>query len=189
MAAEETNPEDLQHGKQQLRRKIRTEAVLPEDYRVYASRRITEQVLALETYRKAGTVMVYASLPEEPDTREIIRDAQEAGKTVLLPRCVSPEKMVALPFAGWEKLESGWLGIQEPEMPEDGMEIPDPDIIIVPCVAASADGKRLGHGAGYYDRFLEGRKTETVCLCFRRLIREDIPMGPLDRWMNRVISD
>lgn len=186
---ENTNPEELQQLKQQLRREIRTEAALPEDYRLWASRRIAEKVLLLEAYQNAGTVMVYASLLEEPDTREIIRDAVENGKIVLLPRCISPEKMVALPFSGWEEMENGWLGIQEPREPDEGMEIPEPDLIIVPCVAASSDGKRLGHGAGYYDRFLAGRETETVCLCFRRMIRADIPMGPMDRWMDRVISE
>ena len=105
---ENTNPEELQQLKQQLRREIRTEAALPEDYRLWASRRIAEKVLLLEAYQNAGTVMVYASLPEEPDTREIIRDAVENGKIVLLPRCISPEKMVALPFSGWEEMENGW---------------------------------------------------------------------------------
>ena len=179
----------LRQEKLRLRREIRSAAVLPGEYRRWASERITEQVLALESYRKAGTVMAFMSLPEEPDTREIIRDAAEAGKTVLLPRCISPEEMIALPFTGWEHLESGWLGIREPEMPAEGTEIPEPELILVPCVAASPDGKRLGHGAGYYDRFLAGRKAETVCLCFRRLAREDIPAGPQDIRMDRVITD
>ena len=180
----------LQAEKQRLRREIRTAADgLPEEYRAAASRRIAEQVLALESYRKARIVMMYMSLPEEPDTRLLIGDAVSAGKTVLLPRCVSPERMIALPFAGWENLERGWLNIREPVMPPEGTEIPVPELIVVPCVTASADGRRLGHGAGYYDRFLAGQQAETVCLCFRRLAREGIPAGPLDLRMDRVIMD
>lgn len=185
MTREET---ELRQEKQRLRRELRT-AVLPEDYRTWASGRITEQVTALEAFRKARVVMAFASLPEEPDTREIIRTAVRAGKTVLLPRCISPVRMVALPFAGWDGMIPGWLDIPEPPVPPEGTEIPEPDLILVPCVTAASDGRRLGHGAGYYDRFLAGRKTETVCLCFRRLMREDIPVGPLDRRMDRVISD
>ena len=96
----------LQKEKQRLRREIRTAAeALPEEYRAAASWRIAEQVLALESYRKARVVMMYMSLPEEPDTRLLIGDAVRTGKTVLLPRCVSPERMIALPFTGWENLE------------------------------------------------------------------------------------
>ena len=188
MTPEET--ERLRKEKQRLRREIRAaSAALPEAYRAEASLRIAEQVLSLEAYRKARVVMMYASLPEEPDTRGIIGDAVGAGKTVLLPRCVSPERMVALPFTGWENLEPGWLNIREPAVPAEGTEIPEPDLILAPCVSVSADGRRLGHGAGYYDRFLAGRQAETVCLCFRKLMREDIPVSPLDRRMNRVITD
>lgn len=187
MAPEEA---DLLREKQRLRREIRAAAAaLPESYRAEASRRIAEQVLALEAYRKARVVMAYMSLPEEPDTRGLIGDAVGAGKTVLLPRCVSPDRMIALPFTGWDRLEAGWLNIREPVIPAEGTEIPAPELILVPCVSAAADGRRLGHGAGYYDRFLAGQAAETVCLCFRRLMREDVPAGPLDRRMDRVITD
>ena len=180
----------LQREKQRLRREIRAAAAaLPEDYRAEASRRIADQVLMLDAYLKARVVMMYMSLPGEPDTRLMIEDAVSAGKAVLLPRCVSPGEMVALPFAGWENLERGWLDISEPAMPPEETEIPVPELILVPCVSASPDGRRLGHGAGFYDRFLAGQGAETVCLCFRRLAREDIPVGATDRRMDRVIMD
>ena len=182
--------DSLQREKQRLRREIRTAASsLTEEYRAEASRRITAQVLALEVYRKARVVMVFVSLPEEPDTREIIRDAVRAGKTVLLPRCVDKKRMVALPFAGWESLVPGWMDIPEPREPAEGTEVPDPELILAPCVTVSPDGRRLGHGAGYYDRFLAGREAKTVCLCYRQLTREDVPTGPLDRRMDQVITD
>ena len=181
---------ELQERKRWLRREIRGKSdALTAAYREEASRRIAEQVLAAECFRRARVIMAYASLPNEPDTRGMIREAIREGKTVLLPRCVSPEEMVALPFDGWEDLEPGYLGVMEPRFPAEGLEIPEPELILVPCMAASRDGRRLGHGAGYYDRFLEKRKAETLCLCFRELIRDDIPAGPLDRRVDRVITD
>ena len=190
MAPESGNSRELREQKKRLRREIRDAAAgLTADYREEASSRIAEQVLALEAWRNARVVMAYASLPTEPDTRLLIQRAVQEGKTVLLPRCVSPERMVALPFSGWENLEPGWLNIQEPRIPDTGEEIPEPDLILVPCVTASPDGRRLGHGAGYYDRFLEGRNAHAVCLCFRKLMREEIPVGPTDRRPDRVITD
>ena len=181
---------ELRERKNRLRREIReTAAALTAEYRTEASRRITEQVLALESWRTARVVMAYASLPTEPDTRRIIQEAVREGKTVLLPRCVSPVSMTAFPFTGWENLEPGWLGISEPRVPVEETAVPEPDLILVPCVTASPDGRRLGHGAGYYDRFLENRSGKTVCLCFRKLMRKDIPTGSKDRLIGQVITD
>ena len=74
--------------KERLRRETgAVSAALPEDYLRAACARITEKVLALPQYKAARVVMAYVSQPREPDTKAIIRDALEAGKTVLLPRC------------------------------------------------------------------------------------------------------
>lgn len=181
---------ELVQAKRRMRQEVReAAAALSEDYRREASRRIAEQVLALDAWRRAKVVMAYASLPTEPDTRRIIDEAVAAGKTVLLPLCVSPKDMIALPFRGWDALEPGYLGVLEPCLSETKVVVPEPGLILVPCMAASADGRRLGHGRGYYDRFLAEHRAETVCLCFRRLMRDSIPEGKTDRRTGRVISD
>ena len=96
--------------------------------------------------------------------------------------------MKAVPVSDLSCLTPGILGIPEPPAPEtDG--IPEPDLILVPCVAASPGGIRLGHGAGYYDRFLSGRGGEKVCLCFRALLRADLPAEDTDVITDLVITD
>ena len=182
--------EELRQAKQRLRREIRIQAArLTEKYRREASERIVRQVLSLPAYRKARTVMAYVSLPGEPDTRLILEDAAAHGKTVLLPRCTGPDRMEALRFPGWDKMEKSRMGIPEPPLPADGTKAPEPDLILVPCVAASPGGIRLGHGAGYYDRFLAEHSAKTICLCFRKLLRSDLPAEMTDISMDYVISD
>ena len=84
--------------KQRIRQETRQiSKQLSPEYREEASRSITRQVLALPSWKKARTVMAYVSLPEEPDTRELIEAALREGKTLLLPRCVDGERMVAVP--------------------------------------------------------------------------------------------
>ena len=95
--------------------------------------------------------------------------------------------MEALRFPGWDKMEKSRMGIPEP--PESAEETPEADLILVPCMTVSPEGVRLGHGAGYYDRFLAKRKAETVCLCFRQLARDLVPAGPEDYRIGRVITD
>ena len=162
---------------------------LTSEYRRKASREITRQVLALPSWNQAKTVMAYWSLPEEPDTRELMETALREGKTLLLPRCLDASKMAALPVRDLTGLKPGTLGIPEPEEEKNGGKIPEPDLILVPCMTAAMNGVRLGHGAGYYDRFLAEHSGTTVCLCFRALLRADIPAEDTDVPVDLVITD
>ena len=176
--------------KQRIRQEVRLiSANLTPEYRQEASREITRQVLELPFWKQAGTVMMYCSLPGEPDTRSLMEAALKEGKTLLLPRCFEAGRMEALPVRNPSELKPGTLGIPEPAKPDEGMEIPEPDLILVPCMAAAPSGIRLGHGAGYYDRFLAEHSGKTVCLCFRKLLRSDLPAEDTDVSMDLVISD
>ena len=177
--------------KQRIRQEARRiSAGLSPEYRQEASREITRQVLALPFWKTAKTVMAYWSMPAEPDTHALMEAALREGKTLLLPRCQGAGMMTALPVTDLEcGLETGALGIPEPKAPEDGTAVPEPDLILVPCMAAAPQGIRLGHGAGYYDRFLAEHPGKTVCLCFRALLRGDLPAEDTDIPVDLVISD
>ena len=174
--------------KQRIRQETRMiSGRLTPEYRQEASREITRQVLAMPDWKHAKTVMLYWSLPEEPDTRELMETALREGKTLLLPRCLDAGRMIALPVRDLAEVKPGAMGIPEPE--GDGSAAPEPDLILVPCMAAAPRGVRLGHGAGYYDRFLAARRGRTVCLCFRALLRPDLPAEETDVPVDLVISD
>ena len=176
--------------KQRIREEIRIiSGQLTPEYRQEASRNITRQVLELPFWKEAGTVMAYWSMPSEPDTRELMETALREGKTLLLPRCVYARRMVALPVRNLADVKPGRLGIPEPEPAEDGTETPEPDLILVPCMAAALHGVRLGHGAGYYDRFLSEHPGRAVCLCFRTLLMADLPAEETDIITDLVVSD
>ena len=162
---------------------------LTEAYRREASREITDRVLSLPFWKQASTVMAYWSLPSEPDTRELMETALREGKTLLLPRCLDAARMAALPVRDLNGLTPGALGIPEPGPAEDGTAVPEPDLILVPCLAAAPHGVRLGHGAGYYDRFLAEHSGKTVCLCFRALLRGDLPAEETDIITDLVVTD
>ncbi len=176
--------------KQRIRLETRliSEKLTPE-YRQEASREIARQVLEHPLWKQAGTVMMYSSLPGEPDTRSLMKTALREGKTLLLPRCLEAGRMEALPVKDPGELMPGTLGIPEPAPAKDGTRIPEPDLVLVPCVAAAPNGIWLGHGAGYYDRFLAEHSAKTICLCFRKLLRSDLPAEMTDISMDYVISD
>ena len=152
-----------------------------------AGARIADEVLGSKEYLAASVIMAY--VPTEPDTRRILEDALARGKSVLLPKCLDGQRMEARSFGGWDHLAPGRWGIPEPKEQAEKEPLLKPELILVPCVAASRDGKRLGHGAGYYDRFLAGQPGRRWCLCFDACLCEDIPTEDRDILMDRVITE
>ncbi len=154
-----------------------------------ASQRITAQVLSSPLYRQAASLFVYVSTDREPDTRALIEDAWQAGKAVYVPKCRGQGCMDAVRVFSWQDLAPGAYGILEPTAaPADGL-FPSIDLAVVPCVRATPDGRRLGHGAGYYDRFLRAHPIPSLCLCFHALLRDDLPFEPLDVIVDAVVTD
>lgn len=180
----------VRERKKQMRKEVSAALkALPEAYKTAASREICEAVLASHEYREARRVFLYIAMQTEPDTAEIIRQALRDGKTVCVPKCIGKHDMLAVRIRSADDLVPGAYGIPEPADCSETLEAEELDLILVPCVSASRDGRRLGHGAGYYDRFLEGGADKTLCLCYRKAMREDVPTDENDVCMRRVVFD
>jgi 5-formyltetrahydrofolate cyclo-ligase len=176
--------------KKQIRKAITAKLrAMPAAYRSAASESITAQVLASEEYRNAARIFAFIAMPTEPDTRRIIERALADGKHVYLPKCISKTDMLAVRIKDLHDLKPGAYGIPEPQDLSETVDADVFDLILVPCVSASRDGRRLGHGAGYYDRFLKGNAEKTVCLCFSEALCDEIPMEENDIFMHKVIFD
>lgn len=162
---------------------------LPENYVSRASDTIQRYLLDSAPYQSAETIFLYVSVGKEPSTRLILQHALDAGKRVCVPLCVNRHEMLAARIHRLSDLAPGSMGIPEPAAPAETIAAQELDLMIVPCVCASADGKRLGHGAGYYDRFLAQNHANAICLCFESMLRDDIPMDEYDVWMPVVLTE
>ncbi len=154
-----------------------------------ASGRIISRVLASSLYRQAASVFVYVSTGREVDTRALIEDAWRTDKAVYVPKCRGQGRMDAVRVFSWQDLSPGAYGIPEPVGDSSDGLFPSIDLAVVPCVCASWTGQRLGHGAGYYDRFLENGADRAVCLCFEKMLRDDIPQGEHDVLIPWVLTE
>jgi 5-formyltetrahydrofolate cyclo-ligase len=77
-------------------------------------------------------------------------------------------------------------------LPEDANLDPSwPDLIVVPGLAFTAGGHRLGQGGGWYDRFLSERRADctTIGVCFACQIVDHLPMDEHDVVLDAVVTD
>jgi 5-formyltetrahydrofolate cyclo-ligase len=76
-------------------------------------------------------------------------------------------------------------------VPESDVDPTWPDLVIVPGLAFTAAGDRLGQGGGWYDRFLAGVRPEctSVGVCFVEQIVEALPVEPHDIVVDHVVTD
>ncbi|MBQ6399552.1 MAG: 5-formyltetrahydrofolate cyclo-ligase [Clostridia bacterium] len=177
----------LRQAKRTLRQQMRQKAFLfTEADRRCTGHALAQQIAVLPEYAAARSVMAYVGMRGEPDTTEILEMILRDGKTLLLPRCLDSTRMAALPVTDLRQLRPGAFGIPEP--PDSLSTMPEPDLALLPCLAATSDGRRLGHGAGYYDRFLASRSVRKIILCPSPFLLKDLPAGPQDIRADRVLT-
>lgn len=149
----------------------------------------TNLIASLEPRGVAGAhVLAFVGVGTEPDTSSLILALWRLGATVYLPRVVRDE-IVAVRHDVGELMVPGPYGIPAPlGDPVDPSVI---DIVVVPGLAFTRDGQRLGQGGGYYDRYLALIRADcaTMGVCFREQIVPSVPAEMHDQSVGRVVTD
>ncbi len=176
--------------KKRLRRQAKTLAAsMSREERERADAEIVTRILLSPNFQQADTVFCYVNMAGEPETKTILEAALQMGKTVAVPRCREKGVMDAVPIQSMEQLKPRTMGILEPDPELPCMDAYQFDLAILPCVMAGKRGERLGHGAGYYDRFLHGLSILKFCLCYEKLLSDEIPMELTDIRMDRIYTE
>ena len=176
--------------KSALRAEIkRRELEISDDYIRMSNEGIFKNVISMPEYQNSGNVFAYLSVGYEADTRKIIEHALENGKKVALPLIVSDGIMEARVISSLTELESGRFDIPAPTADSEILYPNELDMIIVPAAAFDLEGRRLGKGGGYYDRYLAGTKAFTVGLAREEMLLEEIPMEEHDINVKCVVTE
>lgn len=176
--------------KHMLRTKKRGELeTLPQSYIDESDAAIEAKLLSLPEYIAAKRVFIYFSIGREVKTQGVISHALDVGKLVALPVCQDGGKMSFRLVSDLSELRSGKFGIPEPVPDAPELTPQTDDIMIVPALCCDTHGSRLGHGAGYYDRYLAEHACFTVCLCRKRMLESVIPTEPTDIAVSLVLTE
>ncbi|MEF9917803.1 MAG: 5-formyltetrahydrofolate cyclo-ligase [Eubacterium sp.] len=155
---------------------------------------IIDNFVHSDAYKKADWIMAYISFGTEINTHAFVKQALADGKHIVAPICNLADHTVTLSeilhFPG--DLEAGHYGILE--VKKDCMRIIDPkklDLVMVPGMAFTEAGNRMGFGGGYYDRFLEtiNDTCVTVALIREDFIYDTIPMEAHDKSVDIIITE
>jgi 5-formyltetrahydrofolate cyclo-ligase len=141
------------------------------------------KVAELAEYIRAQTVMAFVGFSGEPDTDPLFARLTVEGKRLLLPRV---EATGIVPADGEWPLVASKFGVQEPTGP--AVDVGEIDLVIVPGLAFTLAGDRLGYGQGYYDRFLPTVAAPWVGVCFSDQLVDEMPVTANDVRVNMVIS-
>ena len=167
---------------------------LPPATRAEYSARITERLLQLESYRAARSVLAYMPFGSEFDSRALIAHALAHGKRLLLPRVERSSRTLTLHGVKdlQRDLQPGVWGILEPRSDStEKLQVFDFEWILVPGLAFTPRGERLGYGAGFYDRLIEScaHKPALVAAAFAVQVVDELPVTAADRRVDLVVTE
>jgi len=148
----------LDGGKPEIRRHMRTLRRSLDD-RSDRSGKLWQHVVALPAVAEAARILVFSTIPGEPEVEAFVRWCVDQGVEIAVP--------------------------------EDDVEPAWPDVAIVPGLAFTPGGQRLGQGGGWYDRFLAevSDGCVTVGVCFHEQLVDVLPVEPHDVAVRHVVTD
>lgn len=134
-------------------------------------------------------VLLYYGAGAEPDTSRLLEPLAARGYRPALPHCLPNHGMEAREYLGRERLLPNAYGILEPDESCPVVKREDLSLILVPALCCDERGYRLGHGGGYYDRYLAGYSGPTIALCRDKLLLPLIPTEEHDLPVNTILTE
>jgi 5-formyltetrahydrofolate cyclo-ligase len=168
---------------------------LPADIHTAHSAAIAARLLQMPEYRKAGAVLGYMNFGSEFASELWVERVLTEGKRLALPKVNHHTNRLDLYWVEdmENQLAAGLWGIREPvvERCERLAGLHELEFALLPGVAFTRDGARLGYGGGYYDKLLAGmaQRPALVAAAFALQIVETLPQEANDVKVEWVVTE
>ncbi|XP_023239705.1 5-formyltetrahydrofolate cyclo-ligase-like [Centruroides sculpturatus] len=168
--------------------------------RTKQSKIVAEQLLQNERFKGSNRISIYLSTEHEVQTEGILKHLFDVGKEVFIPKydtkshlmemvkLHSMEDFSTLPLTSWKIKQPADDDVREEALATGGL-----DLMLVPGLAFTKRGHRIGRGKGYYDHYYNrclhdpNGRPYTVALAFREQILHSIPLEEHDFVVDEVI--
>ena len=166
--------------KKTLRAQIRAQKrAMTEEQIVTKSRKLGELFAQSALYKNAKTIYGYLPYNQEVRTVAMLEQAIRDGKRVAVPKCYG-DTMNFIYMDDLSKVESGYAGIPEP-IADDPIADDKTALVLMPGMAFTEKGDRMGYGGGFYDKFLAAEPEHpTLALCYDFQMVESLPTEEYD---------
>ena len=143
-----------------------------------------------EPLQKAKIVAGFHPSRNEPQIQTLLQSVANT-RTLVLPRVLPQGQMEFVHVADiHSELHSGSFGLMEPRLAARAYVGPNIELFFVPGIAFGKYGERIGHGGGYYDRFLakfpQAIKVGLALSC--QILNHEVPQLPHDIRMSYIVS-
>lgn len=181
---------DKKHLRKEM---LKARTQIPKDIREKYSKEISNTLYETEYYKNANTIMAFISFGSEINTRYLIENAIEEGKTVVIPVMVSGTRELKISkLLDFSELELGEYNILTPK--KEFLRFMDPstiDLILSPGLIFARNGYRVGYGGGYYDRFFAkiDPGVKKIAIGFDMQVRDTVPTGKYDIPVDYILTE
>jgi len=147
-----------------------------------------KHLAALSLFKQAEMVALYSPVRNEVATSHLFEEAISAGKRVCYPT-VTGEQIFFQRVENSADLRPGTFGVLEPAG-GDPVDVEQIDLMVIPGLAFSSCGERLGYGKGFYDRFLACPVTfASIGLCYDFQVYQKLPVEEHDQRVSYIVTE
>lgn len=148
---------------------------------------ICEHILKSHRYQSADTILAYMPIGREVDIRIVLEQSLKDRKALYLPK-VHGKEMRFYQVKDLQRLHPGAYGILEPE--ENSPLNTQKGLMLVPGVAFTKDGYRIGYGGGFYDRYLcEKQQILAVGVCYEQQLCIQLTLEAFDQPVDELVTE
>ena len=178
------------HEKHKIRLEIKKRRQRLGKFRkIILDRKIRNKIESFEPFKRANTILVYASMEGEVDTLKFIKKHHTHKRIILPTVCADTNTLKLYHLENMRELHKGYQGILE--IPHCSKEMINPneiDLCIVPGLAFDHQGNRIGYGKGFYDELLKKIKAQKAALAYDFQIYDTIPSTQYDIPIDHIIT-
>lgn len=152
---------------------------------------VCEHLAKMPELRQIKHILSYAAIEDELSLESFHQLVREAGNAIAFPVSRPGGMMDAYIPTSPDDMKTGLFGIPEPDVRTASYLSPEEiDVVLVPCVAYDGKGNRLGHGGGYYDRYLP-RCTQAmkILIAFVAQRLDRVPKTELDVPVDAIVTE
>lgn len=155
------------------------------------NKEIVSHISVSRMFLEGKVIMGYLAMNTEVQIDKVLQLALSSAKIVCVPKIVDKQgTMEAVKITSLDKMNKDDYGIRTPAEPCEVINPADIDVVLVPGLAFTSEGGRLGRGKGYYDRFLPlCTKAKTMAVGYEFQVVNELPLNGHDVKINYLVTE